>query len=91
MNLRNILLSLTLLSLIAAISILAIVSVNSVPVYAQIDIDYITPMMAALDIGELKRYIDDLVGFGSRFTGYPGCYAAADYIEAKFREFGLQD
>ncbi|MEM4461687.1 MAG: M28 family peptidase, partial [Candidatus Bathyarchaeia archaeon] len=91
MNPRSIILSSILLSVIIAVSIITVLSINSTPLYAQIDIDYITPMMAALDIDELKRYIDDLVGFGSRFTGYPGCYAAADYIEAKFREFGLQD
>ncbi|MEM2740407.1 MAG: M28 family peptidase, partial [Candidatus Bathyarchaeia archaeon] len=91
MNLRSVILSSTLLSVIIAVSILAIVSVNSMPVYAEVGFDYITPMRNAVDIDELKRYVDDLVGFGSRFTGYPGCYAAADYIEAKFREFGLED
>jgi ABC-type antimicrobial peptide transport system permease subunit len=61
------------------------------PVYGEVGFDYVSPMMPAVDMGELKRYIDDLVSFGSRFTGYPGCYRAADYIESKFKEFGLQD
>jgi ABC-type antimicrobial peptide transport system permease subunit len=60
------------------------------PVVAQvIPSDYFTSALKAINMDELKGYIEDLVRFGSRFTGYPGCYAAADYIESKFREFGL--
>jgi len=70
--------------------ILMLFSVLTEPALAQaISFDYLTPALKAINIDELKGYIEDLVQFGSRFTGYPGCYAAADYIESKFREFGL--
>lgn|GEM_PF-4045274 len=77
--------------MIIAVSIVVLVSSSSTPSYGQVGFDYVSPMMSAIDIDELRKYVDDLVSFGSRFTGYPGCYQAADYIESKFREFGLQD
>jgi len=88
---NRILAGLTLLLLLIAVSIVVLVSYGSMPVSGEVGFDYVSPMMPAVDMGELKRYIDDLVSFGSRFTGYPGCYRAADYIESKFKEFGLQD
>jgi len=36
-----------------------------------------------------SEHIERLAGFQSRFTGYPGCYEAEDYIAGKFREMGL--
>ncbi len=35
--------------------------------------------------------LERLTNMGSRVTGYPGCVAAADYIEQRFREIGLED
>jgi hypothetical protein len=80
-----------LLVSILAFSLAVLSNVRPVEAQAGIGFDYITPIINAVDVDELKLYVEDLVAFGSRFTGYPGCYKAADYIEAKFREFGLQD
>jgi len=52
--------------------------------------NYVKEALKAVDMDELKGYIRDLSNFGSRFTGYDGCYAAADYIEEKFRSFGIE-
>ena len=60
------------------------------PAHAQaLPTDYVKPALEAINMDELKGYVQDFVNFGSRFTGYPGCYAAANYIEAKFKSFGL--
>jgi len=62
------------------------------PAWAQeIPADYVKLGLEAVNMDELKGYVQDLAAFGSRFTGYPGCYAAANYIEAKFRSFGLMN
>jgi len=81
-------LALTIFLVVSYIMIVLLLSAK--PTVAQeITFDYFTPALKAINIDELKGFVEDLVGFGSRFTGYPGCYAAADYIESKFREFGL--
>jgi hypothetical protein len=42
-----------------------------------------------VNVKDLYNYIAFFSGLGSRFTGYPGSYAAAEYIAQKFRDFGL--
>jgi len=54
-------------------------------------LEYFAPALEAINITEIKSYVNDLVSFGTRFTGYAGCYAAADYIERKFKEFGFSN
>ncbi|MBS7634093.1 M28 family peptidase [Candidatus Bathyarchaeota archaeon] len=81
---------LALITLLVVSYVLTLLLTATEPVVAQgIPFDYFTPALKAINMDELKGYIEDLVRFGSRFTGYPGCYAAADYIESKFRGFGL--
>ncbi|MBC7287421.1 MAG: M28 family peptidase, partial [Armatimonadetes bacterium] len=40
---------------------------------------------------ELAATIKYLSSLGSRVTGYPGCEKAAEFVESKFRELGLED
>jgi hypothetical protein len=81
---------LALITFLAVSYILMLFLTATEPVIAQgVPFDYFTPALKTINMDELRGYIEDLVSFGSRFTGYPGCYAAADYIESKFREFGL--
>jgi len=44
-----------------------------------------------IDAKEIERTVNDLSSMGSRVTGYPGCERAAQYVERKFRELGLED
>lgn len=46
---------------------------------------------AAISANEIKTTINDLAAMGSRVTGYPGCDRAAEYVERRFRELGLED
>lgn len=46
---------------------------------------------ACVDYDELRHTINYLASLGSRVTGYPGCEAAAKFVEQKFRELGLED
>ena len=41
--------------------------------------------------GQVRETIEFMSSFDSRIAGYPGCTAAADYIEARFRRLGLED
>ena len=45
----------------------------------------------AVDVGNIKKDIDVLASYPSRMVGYPGCEQAADYVEKRFREIGLED
>ena len=78
---------------VTTIFLLAVMSSMLVtPVHAQaLPTDYVKPALDAVDMDELKGYVQDLTNFESRFTGYPGCYAAADYIEEKFRSFDIEN
>ncbi len=40
---------------------------------------------------DLAATINRLSSLGSRVTGYPGCEQAASYVEARFRELGLEE
>jgi ABC-type antimicrobial peptide transport system permease subunit len=53
--------------------------------------DYVTPALNALNIDELKEYLKTFSDFGTRFTGYLGCYDAAEYIYNEFKKYGLRD
>ena len=44
-----------------------------------------------IDIEAIEDHVNIFSGFGSRVTGYPGSYEAADYIYGKFGEYGLTD
>ncbi len=46
---------------------------------------------SAADRGDIVRTITYLASLGSRITGYPGCEKAAQYVERRFRELGLED
>ena len=46
---------------------------------------------AAVDIEQMSATIRDLASYGSRVTLYPGYERAAEYVEARFRELGLED
>jgi hypothetical protein len=39
--------------------------------------------------GQVRETIEFMSSFDSRVAGYPGCAAAADFIEDRFRELGL--
>ncbi len=43
----------------------------------------------AVSFDELSKTVHDLAGLGSRVTGYPGCDQAADMVQKRFRELGL--
>ncbi|MEM2198901.1 MAG: FtsX-like permease family protein [Nitrososphaerota archaeon] len=43
-----------------------------------------------LNTSMIKQHVEYLSGLGSRVTGYPGHYKAAQYIADKLREMGLQ-
>jgi len=40
---------------------------------------------------EIARTIERLAAYDSRVTGYPGCQQAAELVEQRFRELGLQE
>ncbi|MFB0522291.1 MAG: hypothetical protein ACETV1_00845, partial [Candidatus Bathyarchaeia archaeon] len=44
-----------------------------------------------INIEAIEDHVNIFSGFGSRVTGYPGSYEAADYIYGKFGEYGLTD
>ncbi len=48
-------------------------------------------VISAIDAKGIEQTVEDLSGFGSRVTGYPGYEKAAEYVEAKFKELGLED
>jgi hypothetical protein len=51
---------------------------------------YYEKIMKRIDLSAIKKHIEFLSSLGSRVTGYPGEKAAADYVEGKFKEIGLQ-
>jgi len=52
--------------------------------------DYST-LVAKINFTNIKDHIKTLSSFQSRFTGYPGFYSAAKYIETKFLEYNLSN
>jgi len=44
----------------------------------------------AIDGEAIRRTVEQLAAPGSRLAGYPGCDAAADYIEQQFLDMGLE-
>jgi len=63
-------------------------------------VDDISPYIDAIDFDAVIREVDIkaieshvrfLSSFESRYTGYPGFYAAAEYIYNKFKEYGLEN
>ncbi|MCD6351411.1 MAG: M28 family peptidase, partial [Armatimonadetes bacterium] len=46
---------------------------------------------SAVSYEELGATIRKLASLGSRVTGYPGCEQAAQFVEKRFRELGLDD
>lgn len=44
-----------------------------------------------VDLSNIRKDIDVLASYPSRMVGYPGCEQAADYVERRFREIGLED
>lgn len=45
----------------------------------------------SVDYDSLAATIEHLSSLGSRVTGYPGCEKAAEFVERRFRELGLED
>jgi hypothetical protein len=45
----------------------------------------------AVNLSNMRKDIDVLASYPSRMVGYPGCEQAADYVERRFREIGLED
>jgi len=43
-----------------------------------------------IDMERILEHVSSLSSVGSRVTGYPGCYKAADYIINAFNELGLE-
>lgn len=43
-----------------------------------------------IDDENIKEHLKFLTQVGSRVTGYPGFFEAADYIASKFKDYGLQ-
>ena len=54
------------------------------------DTDYQT-VAGTIDLDEIQATIDRLSAIPSRITGYPGCEDAAEYVEGKFNDLGLDD
>lgn len=54
------------------------------------DTDY-QAVAGLVDVGEIEDTINDLSAIPSRVTGYPGYYQAAEYVENKFSDLGLED
>jgi len=50
---------------------------------------YLTLILNNVNMSNIRMHIEYLSGLGSRMSGYPGFYKAADYIEEKFKEFGM--
>ncbi len=48
------------------------------------------PTDQVYDLERIKSHIKYFSSLGSRITGYPGMFKAADYIAEKFKEYGLQ-
>ena len=56
--------------------------------------DYINPIINAIPqnasaMAEIKKDVEFFSSLGSRFTSYPGCEAAAEYIAQKFAAYGM--
>lgn len=68
------------------------VSSHVLIVYAYASLEN-NPQSTVIPVKECEKDLYNHIAFfsslGSRFTGYPGSYAAADYIARKFQEFGL--
>ena len=52
---------------------------------------YLSELGKAFALMDPSATLERLTGISSRVTGYPGCTEAADYIEQRFREIGLQN
>ncbi len=52
---------------------------------------YLQALERAFERMNPEETIAHLASLPSRVTGYPGCREAADYIEQRFREIGLED
>lgn len=45
----------------------------------------------SIDVSRVESSVKTLSSYPSRMVGYPGCDAAANYIEKQFKDIGLQD
>ena len=50
---------------------------------------YLELILSNVNIDNIRMHMEYLSSLGSRMSGYPGFYEAADYIEEKFKEFGM--
>ncbi|MCE5199660.1 M28 family peptidase [bacterium] len=74
-------------------------SVKAVPAAVTVSANSVSPAVAnrykaiadSLDMSRVKASVDTLSSCSSRLVGYPGCEAAADYVESQFKEIGLKD
>ncbi|MGQ9733429.1 MAG: hypothetical protein ACUVX8_19405, partial [Candidatus Zipacnadales bacterium] len=48
-------------------------------------------VISQIDQNEISVVISDLAAMGSRITGYPGYERAAEYVEQRFKDLGLED
>ena len=53
------------------------------------NIDFTIPINE-FNIDNVKKHVEKLSSFQSRFTGYPGFYAAAEYIVEQLKEMGVK-
>jgi len=75
-------LSLMLLLLSMNVEIRSVRSQFTVP-----EFDYITPIVNAINMTEIKHDVEVFSNFGTRFTGYPGNLRAAEYVYQRFSEY----
>jgi ABC-type antimicrobial peptide transport system permease subunit len=51
------------------------------------EFDYITPIIDAINMTEIEKYVEVFSSFGTRFTGYQGNLEAAKYLYDEFRKY----
>jgi len=86
-----------LLFVILASSIITIINValpqysasNNISTYLE-SIDF-NSVINEVNISAIESHVRFFSSFETRSTGYPGFYAAADYIYNKFKEYGLEN
>jgi len=78
---------LTILVLTLVLTITATTTVPSQPYHQSVDF---TIPINEFNINNVKKHVKQLSSYQSRFTGYPGFYAAADYIVQQLKEMGVK-
>ncbi|MCD6510732.1 MAG: ABC transporter permease [Thermoprotei archaeon] len=84
---------LTFLLIFSSLSLIILPARSSMSIthdVAQSSVDF-KSIINEINMTNVRRHVYVLSSFGSRMSGYPGSFKAAEYIYNKFKEYGLQD